>query len=317
MFKWLQPVGQVTKQPTKVRIEGVPPGSDLAAALVGRFRPEINHYQRSQHQKAALSGLAVYGAHIELPDLRMRYTSHYGNDRLDISISPRVIVEELEKMPRKKPLVEWVLLHWYAASSTGLVDLKMRFGQIDDTVRPFPEFRGDRAEERVNPLSVSYAPEVFVTSSYMFRHSILLSFDYSREEVVSLPVYGGRSYTLLYDSPGAPGGDTQVGDLSTSMEVRIAYATYDEPPPLIRNGRSERYVGPVAGGYIGWTLTQPTGSSPTDELPQTAGNLSLADAGGLPFLTGYTTSPVGTPKAATQLGTMTIDRAARDVSFGR
>lgn len=103
MSKWTQPPGQVTKQPIKVRILGVEPRSELAASLVGRFATQINHFHLSQVQKQSIGGLPVYGAHIELPHLRMRYTNQFGNEMLQIEIAPPIIAEEIEKLKFHPP----------------------------------------------------------------------------------------------------------------------------------------------------------------------------------------------------------------------
>lgn len=94
---------QTTKAPTKVRFQGVPPGSQEAQQLVQRYAPQINHFHRSQAQKYSLSTVENYRAHGRYPGLKMTYTNLQGQEIIDVR------VETVLSRPgeQKKPGLPW------------------------------------------------------------------------------------------------------------------------------------------------------------------------------------------------------------------
>jgi hypothetical protein len=99
VFKWLQPVGQVTKQPTKVTFKGVEPGSDRARELLDEHRNTINHFHRAQHQNHELGVVPSRKTRAHYPGLTLTYTNCEGQERIDVEVTGTTAVQVGQEKP--------------------------------------------------------------------------------------------------------------------------------------------------------------------------------------------------------------------------
>lgn len=111
MSKWQLPSQKgtelwpsATRSPTKLVIDGVEPGSDLAVEISKRFAGPINQFHQAQAQKYSLSTNQNQQGISARPGIKMQYQNLQGQETLRVKVDEEII-EQVKK--EIKPPVPW------------------------------------------------------------------------------------------------------------------------------------------------------------------------------------------------------------------
>ncbi len=237
MSKFLLPTSKgttlspgVMQAPTKLRFEGVPPGSELARALYRIYAPQINGFHRQQAQKYSLSLVENYRAHGQAPGLKMTYTNLQGQETLDVRVEADAVEQVLRRKARTPP--EWVVVDLEVLTETGEFAAFLTIPRLAEItaadVYPFPGVARDIYPGGLLTDIIGYAPQVDLLGSIAdttdrqiaslrvdlrpFRDLPIVSVDlygYLNQRFDSGPVWNGADPFLSYtgiDYGGYAGG---------------------------------------------------------------------------------------------------------------
>jgi hypothetical protein len=86
----------VTQQPTKLVIEGVPTGTPLFRVVAAHFAGQLKQFHSKAQQAYALSTTNQMRRHIEMTGARATYLNQYGQETLTLQVD-RSVLEELKQ----------------------------------------------------------------------------------------------------------------------------------------------------------------------------------------------------------------------------
>lgn len=209
MSKWLQPPGQITKQPLVTRVSGVRGDEDarrVAAALEG----PINKFLVAQAAQRQLSDLPVYSAHMDGPGYRLSYQYNHGQEYLQISVAAPTSRRggEGEEDYWDFALIELIVPDMHYRDGARLIQGMAQVTtptegtMIESSVLPFPGVAG------INITDNHTAPDRVINAAN----------ESSIAKMQASPNAEGNAFSLTVDLRGARGGTASV-DLYSYIEI--------------------------------------------------------------------------------------------------